>query len=98
MRFLLRESGGLPRARSLTHRELPQVWRKELDQLKANQLYTDTVEALKLKYLDVKPSPRRQAYSSRRRGGAALERPPLPSFANFPRLLSRRPHTSPPLD
>jgi len=56
MRFLLRESGGLHRTRSLTHRELAsQVWRKELDQLKANQLYTDTVEALKLKYLDVKP-------------------------------------------
>ena len=55
MRFLLRESGGLHRTRSLTHRELPQVWRKELDQLKANQLYTDTAEALKLKYLDVKP-------------------------------------------
>jgi hypothetical protein len=57
MRFLLRESGGLHRTRSLTHRELPQVWRKELDQLKANQLYTDTVEALKLQYLDVKPKP-----------------------------------------
>jgi len=31
------------------------TWRRELDQLKANQLYTDAVEALKLQYPDVKP-------------------------------------------
>ena len=30
-------------------------WQKELDQIKANQLYTETVETLKLRYPDVKP-------------------------------------------
>jgi hypothetical protein len=28
---------------------------KELDQVKANQLYTETVETLRLRYPDVKP-------------------------------------------
>jgi hypothetical protein len=31
------------------------TWQKELDQIKANQLYTETVEALRLRYPDVKP-------------------------------------------
>ena len=31
------------------------TWQKELDQVKANQLYTETVEALRLRYPDVKP-------------------------------------------
>jgi hypothetical protein len=30
-------------------------WQKELDQIKANQLYTETAETLKLRYPDVKP-------------------------------------------
>jgi hypothetical protein len=31
------------------------TWQKELEQIKANQLYTETVEALRLRYPDVKP-------------------------------------------
>ena len=30
-------------------------WQKELDQVKANQLYTEPVETLRLRYPDVKP-------------------------------------------
>jgi len=30
-------------------------WQNELDQIKANQLYTETVETLRLRYSDVKP-------------------------------------------
>ena len=33
----------------------PESWQKELDQIKANQLYTETVETLRLRYPDVKP-------------------------------------------
>jgi hypothetical protein len=31
------------------------TWQKELDQIKANQLYAETVETLRLRYPDVKP-------------------------------------------